>query len=202
MNIGIVGTGLIGGNLARLFTQAGHSVLLSFSRSPSNLAGLAAQIGANAHVGTPAEAVQFGEVVVLSAHFAAMDIAIAQMENVKGKIVIDTSNAFDILLPPGISAAKEVLRRLPGVRLVKAFNTLMYSDLLDKSYHQPLYAMPYSGDDEAANKTVAGLITSIGYAPIYTGDLSHVALQEMGGPLYGKPLAADEAQFIVNQALA
>jgi 8-hydroxy-5-deazaflavin:NADPH oxidoreductase len=133
MNIGIVGAGLIGSSLARLCARAGHSVLLSFSRSTDKLNALAAEIGPLVQVGTPAEAVQFGEIVVLSVHFEAMDTAIAQMGDMTGKVIVDTNNPFDIKLPAGMTAAQEVLRRLPHVRLVKAFNTLYYVELVSKS---------------------------------------------------------------------
>jgi len=191
---------MIGGNLARLFAQAGHHVLLSFARSAGKLDALAAEIGPNARVGTPADAVQFGEVVVLSVHFTAMDTAIAQMGDATGKILVDTNNAYEINLPAGMTAADEVLRRIPGVRLVKAFNTLVYSDLLSKSHHQPPYALPFAGDDEEANEQVASLIFQIGFTPLQTGSLAQVAWQEVGGPLYGQALTPEQARSLVAEA--
>src|SRR5207245_2468633 len=61
--IGIIGSGHIGGNLARLFSAAGHDVLVSFSTDPAKLAGLAADTGATA--GTPAQAAAAGVAVEL-----------------------------------------------------------------------------------------------------------------------------------------
>lgn len=200
MNIGIVGTGLIGGTLARQFAQAGHLVFVSFSRSPEKLAALTAQTGPNVRAGTPAEAVAFGDVVVLSVHFAVMDEAIEQMGDVGDKVLIDTNNPFDIDLPPGTTAAQEVLRRLPGVRLVKAFNTLMYSELMSKSHHPPHYALPYAGNDATANEQTATLILAIGFEPVLTGSLLRVGLQEPGGPLYGQALTPEQARAILEQA--
>ncbi|HMA26305.1 MAG TPA: NAD(P)-binding domain-containing protein, partial [Solirubrobacterales bacterium] len=66
MRIGIVGAGRIGGNCATQLAKGGHQVKLSFSRDPSKLEALSAEIGDAASVGTPAEAAGFGEVVVLS----------------------------------------------------------------------------------------------------------------------------------------
>jgi predicted dinucleotide-binding enzyme len=74
--IGIIGSGHIGGNLARLFTAAGHDVLVSFSTDPAKLAELAAGTGATA--GTPAQAAAHGEVVVLSVPWGVLDEAIEQ----------------------------------------------------------------------------------------------------------------------------
>ena len=90
--IGIIGSGHIGGNLARLFTAAGHDVLVSFSTDPAKLAGLAADTGAAA--GTPAQAVAHGEVVVLSVPWRVVDEAIEQAGGpgaLDGRTVIDTT---------------------------------------------------------------------------------------------------------------
>lgn len=103
MKIGIVGVGNIGGAVAKIFAKAGHSVILSWSRNPEKLQQLAAELSQyqSAEVGTPAEAVQKADVVVLSAKFAIMDDMRSQMGDVTGKIIIDTNNQYDIVLPEG-----------------------------------------------------------------------------------------------------
>ena len=65
MKIGIIGTGEIGGALARHWGAAGHELLIS-SRHPEELRALAREIGPNARVGTPREAAAFGDVVLVS----------------------------------------------------------------------------------------------------------------------------------------
>jgi len=70
VKIVIIGTGRIGGGLARQLAGAGHELKLSFSRDPGKLSGLARELGAGASVGTPAEAVDFGEVIVISVPWA------------------------------------------------------------------------------------------------------------------------------------
>lgn len=64
VSIGIIGAGNIGGTLARLWTRAGHRVMLS-SRHPNRLRGLAAELGPLASVGTPAETAAFGDAVLV-----------------------------------------------------------------------------------------------------------------------------------------
>jgi predicted dinucleotide-binding enzyme len=64
--IGVIGSGNIGGGIARQFAPAGHELKLSFSRDVKALERLADELGGAASAGTPAEAVTFGEVVVLS----------------------------------------------------------------------------------------------------------------------------------------
>ena len=70
MKIGIIGTGDIGGALARHWARAGHQLLIS-SRHPEQLQDFAKELGANVKVGTPREAAAFGNVVLVSVPFHA-----------------------------------------------------------------------------------------------------------------------------------
>ena len=65
LRIGIIGTGRIGGALARHWVAAGHEVFMS-SRHPEELEPLAAELGPRAHVGMPCEAAAFGPIVLVS----------------------------------------------------------------------------------------------------------------------------------------
>src|SRR3954468_24345890 len=93
MKIGIIGAGHIGGNCATQFAKGGHEVKLS-GRDPSKLEPLAAQIGDAASVGTPAEAAEFGEVVVFAIPWDGWDDAVGSAGSLDGKIVIDTTNEY------------------------------------------------------------------------------------------------------------
>ncbi|MBX9779377.1 MAG: NAD(P)-binding domain-containing protein [Chitinophagaceae bacterium] len=199
MNIGIVGTGLVGGTLARQLARAGHKVFISFSKTPGKLKAIVDEMGVNVVETTPEEAVSFSEVIILSVHFLSMNDAIRQMGDTKGKILIDTSNQYDIKLPAGVTAASEVIKRLPEIKLVKAFNTHRYSDLLLKAFHDPLFIMPYSGDNAEAIGKTAAIINSIGFEAFYVGTLKEVYKQEMHGVLYGKNITSAEAIELLNQ---
>src|SRR5579875_1920867 len=128
MRIGIVGAGNIGSNVARLWANAGHQVMLSFSRDPQSLESVATDIGDQASAGNPRQAVEFGDVVLLSVPWPVIDEALAQMGSLVQKIVIDTTNQFGPggvqQLPNGMSAAEYNARRMPGAQLVKSYNTL------------------------------------------------------------------------------
>src|SRR6266480_3392465 len=108
MKVGFIGAGNIGGGMARLFARAGHEVLLSFSRDRGSLERLAAEIGPQATVGTPREAARFGEVVVLSVPWSAIDLALEQAGPLEGKVMIYTCNQFGRganKIPRGTTAA-------------------------------------------------------------------------------------------------
>ncbi len=93
MKIGIVGSGNIGGTLARLFMQAGHEVALSNSRGPASLQAFVQELGPKAHAMTVEEAAKFGEVVVVAIPFRNVE-GLPAPEWVKGKIVVDAMNPY------------------------------------------------------------------------------------------------------------
>src|SRR5262245_9259015 len=94
MRIGIVGAGRIGSGIARQMAGASHQLVVSFSRDPATLDGLARQLGPSASAGTPAEAARFGEAVVISVPWSMLPVALEQAGSLAGKIVIDTTNQF------------------------------------------------------------------------------------------------------------
>jgi hypothetical protein len=92
MRIGIIGAGNIGGNVARQAARAGHSLTLSFARDQRALQRLADEL--QAAVGSPADAVDFGEIVVVAVPWSALPEAIAAASDFRQKIVVDTTNQF------------------------------------------------------------------------------------------------------------
>jgi predicted dinucleotide-binding enzyme len=209
MKIGIIGAGRIGGNAASLFAKAGHEVLLSYSRDRGNLEQAATAIGAHASVGTPAEAVEFGEVVMFSVPWARIDEVLEDLGDLDGKIVIDTTNQFgpDGLeeLPDGKTAAQLNAERMPGARLVKAFNTLTagFQGSAAGRKGDERAAMFFCGDDDEAKETVKKLIREIGFAPIDVGGLADASVMEAPrreGAVYGEEFSKPEALEFLEKA--
>jgi predicted dinucleotide-binding enzyme len=208
MKIGIIGAGHIGGNAGRLFAQAGHDVLFSFSRDPRSLADLAAATGPRATHGTPGEAVKFGEVVMLSVPWGVIDEALAQAGSLAGKIVIDTTNQFGsqgvAKLPGGSSAAEYNQRRMPGAKLVKAYNTLTSGFQASAAGRTGAdrVVLFYAGEDPDAKATVAALIDDSGFAPVDLGGWNTVHYMEAPrrpGAVYGEEYHLADAQAFVAQ---
>ena len=208
MKIGVIGAGRIGGNAARLFAAAGHDVLLSFSRDPGRLDEQAAAIGARAAAGSARDAVQFGDVVMLSVPWSAIPEALDQAGPLDGKIVIDTTNQFGRggaqPLPGGVTAAQYNQRRLPGARLVKSFNTLTSGFQASQAGRTPpenRIVLFLSGDDERAKDVVAGLIEDAGFAPADLGSLADAAPMEAPrrpGSVYGEEYRPADARAVVE----
>jgi 8-hydroxy-5-deazaflavin:NADPH oxidoreductase len=209
MKIGIVGAGRIGGNCATQFAKGGHKVKLSFSRDPGKLESLAAAIGERASVGTPSEATEFGEVVVLSVPWDLLDAALAQAGSLEGKIVIDTTNQYgsESLPAQGETAAHHNAARMPGARYTKSFNTLtsaFQAGVADRPESERVVQW-ICGDDPAAKEVVMGLIADAGYAPMDVGGTAGCEVMEMPrreGAVYGEEYRVPEAEQVVKAVTA
>jgi predicted dinucleotide-binding enzyme len=208
MKIGIIGAGNIGATLARHFAKAGHQVGLSNSRGPSSLAAVAKSIGPNACAMTVAEAARFGEVVLLAVPWRTPD-ALPPPDSVAGKIVIDAMNPYsaegEVMDIGHRNSSEEVARRLPGARLVKAFNTMYYHTLATEA--RPSGAdrlvLFVAGDDADAKAVVSRLIEQIGFASVDTGSLREGGRkQQPGSPIYNKPMTVPEARRALQDTTA
>jgi 8-hydroxy-5-deazaflavin:NADPH oxidoreductase len=209
MRIGIVGAGRIGGNCARRFAKGGHNVKLSFSRDRKRLEALAAEIGDRASVGTPQEAAEFGEVVVVAVMWDSIDEALTQAGSLEGKTVIDTSNQFGSLSLPigGETAAQHNAARMPGARYTKSFNTLtsgFQAEVAGRPDDQRVVQW-ICGDDAAAKRIVAGLIADAGYVPVDVGTNAEATVMEMprrSGAVYGEEYRLPDAEKVVEAVRA
>jgi 8-hydroxy-5-deazaflavin:NADPH oxidoreductase len=206
MRIGIIGSGHIGGTLAKLFGRAGHEVVISNSRAPASLTALVADIGSQARAAAPAEAAAFGEVVVLAIPYGKYQtLPAAQL---KGKVVIDAMNYYsqrDGEIDFGdLTSTELVARHAPDGRFVKAFNTMYFETLASKGNPalslQGRLAIFVSGDDPGAKAVVEQLIREIGFAPVDLGSLRDGRSQQPGASIYNRPLTLTEARKLLEIA--
>jgi predicted dinucleotide-binding enzyme len=206
MRIGIVGAGHIGGTLARLFGDAGHEVAISNSRGPETLAALVEDLGGQAQAMMAADAMRFGEVVVVSVPFGRYREL--PTEGVTGKIVIDTTNYYPrrdghfAELDSARTTSSELLQRhLGGARVVKAFNAINWMRLRDDGRpagDRERLGIPISSDDEEAKRTAAELIDQIGFDPVDAGGLAEGGRKhQTGAPAFtrGVPTAELRARL-------
>jgi 8-hydroxy-5-deazaflavin:NADPH oxidoreductase len=205
MRIGVIGAGRIGGNCARQAVKAGHEVKLSFARDPEKLAQLASELGDRASSGTVADAVAFGEVVILSVPWEAIPQALGEAGELAGKVVIDTTNQFGAgpKPEPGQTAASFNSQRMPGARYVKSFNTLtagFQAEAADRNGPDRVVQW-MCGDDPQAKELVAGLIESMGYVAVDLGDTRTCEVMEAPrrpGAVYGEEYRAADAESVLE----
>jgi len=195
-----VGAGRIGGGAARMFARAGHELLVSGGRNPSEFAELANEIGGRS--GTTREAVDFGEVFVFSVPWRVIDDVLPSLGPLDGKIVIDTTNQFGsggVEDLGGRTAAQVNAARMPGARYTKSFNTLTSAFQEEASQRTGVdrVALFVCGDDTEAKKLVSGLIADAGFVPVDVGGTADAAPMEAprrDGALYGEEYREPEAR--------
>ena len=205
MKIGIIGTGDIGGALARHWGAAGHELLIS-SRHPEQLRDLAKQIGPNVKVGTPREAAAFGEVVMLAVPYGALpQVGSDFAAELKGKVVLDAGNPYPSR--DGDMAVRDrqrgtgvaVKEYLPGVRLVRAFNAINAGPLAREAFRKPeRIGIPLAADDPAAMKIAVQLVTDAGFDPVPVGNLARAREFDYGTPVYVRGMTATELRKALN----
>lgn len=198
--IGLIGSGRIGSQLARLAVERGHAVVLSNSRGPETLVDLVEELGDGASAGTPTEAAEAGDLVVVTVPLHA--IGSVPVEPLAGKVVIDTTNYYAqrdghvAELDDASATSAELLQRhLPASRVVKAFNHITAPDLTTHGQGAGTpgrRALAVAGDDAAARATVAALIDSFGYDVVEIDSLAESWRIEPGTPGYGSRRTAEE----------
>lgn len=199
MRIGIIGAGNIGGTIGGLWVKAGHEVMLS-SRHPEELKGLVEGLGSKARAGTPAEAIAFGDAVLIAVPYKAYpQLAQDYAGAWKGKVVIDAGNAtqardgdvYREVQASGIAAVSA--KYLNAARVVRAFNAANYK-LFTRNAHREggRMAVPIAGDDAQALATVSKLVSDAGFDPVVVGALAKADTFAMGSPGFGLELTAPD----------
>jgi predicted dinucleotide-binding enzyme len=193
--VGFIGSGMIGGTVARLSVAAGHHVVLSNSRGPETLKDLVEELGPLATAATAGEAAGAGDLVVVSIPVKAYPSVPAGP--LAGRPVLDTGNYYPqrdgqfAELDDGSLTSSGLLQRdLPQTWVVKVFNNIYYKHL--RSLARPSgaadrSALPIAGDDVAAKAAVTAFLDSIGYDAVDAGPVAESWRQEPGTPAYGAP---------------
>ena len=204
MRIGLIGAGAMGGPIGLLWAEAGHQILFS-SRNPDQLMDLVRSAAPRASAGYPDAAAFFGEVVLL----AVPPVAIPQIGEdfghlMQGKVVIDISNPrldregpiTEEWLAMGTGLA--MAQYLPGVRLVKAFNTLGARMFQNPMRDGERIGVPIAGDDEEAVAIVADLVRDAGLDPVIIGPLARASQFDRGSPVWVTGMSAREIRGALN----
>jgi 8-hydroxy-5-deazaflavin:NADPH oxidoreductase len=208
MRLAIVGAGRIGGNAARLWSRAGHDVLICFSRHPDQLAARAAQLGEHVAAASTAHAVEHADVVMLAVPWDAIDQALEEVGPLAGKVVVDATNQFGAGRRPadGQTAAEFNSARMPGARYVRGFNTLTSGFQAEASNRagDERAVLFICGDYPAAKDIVARLIEDAGFAAVDLGPTAHARAMEAPrrpGSVYGEEYRLPEARAAAEAVL-
>ena len=201
MKIGLIGAGMVGGTLAHLLAPLGHEVAVSNRRGPESLQPMLGELGPTAYAMTVEEAARWADVVVLAVPWRSPE-ALPSPEAVEGKVVVDAMNPYraggGTYELGDSSSSEETRKRLPGARLVKAFNTIYFRHLATEGRtdlpEDDRRAVFVASDDAGAKATVSALIRQLGFAAVDAGTLHDGVHLEPGSPVYNQQLSAHEAR--------
>ena len=183
MNIGILGSGVVGQVLGSGCAQHGHTVMMGTRKPQSDEVRkwLAKTPGASA--GSFAEAARFGDLLflVVLGRIVEEVIHLAGPENFAGKTVIDATNPLaegppvDGVLPfftgPNESLGEKIQERLPEARVVKAFNSVGSANMINPRYDQGPPTMFLCGNHAAGKAEASKLIRQFGWEPFDCGGI-------------------------------
>ncbi|PPJ61433.1 NADPH-dependent F420 reductase [Cuspidothrix issatschenkoi] len=186
MKIAVIGAGNVGSRLAKLFILAGHEITIG-SREQEKAIAIAAQLGETVKGAKYADAVASADVIIVTTPWAnntTLDV-VQELGDLTGKIVIDCTNplAPDYMsntLGYTTSSAEEIAKLIPGVPVVKAFNTI-FAEVMEpgKQIFDGQKATGfYCGDDAAAKAIAAKLIEDAGFEPVDAGVLQNARYLE------------------------
>lgn len=203
MTIGIIGSGALGSNFARILAKNGIAATIANSRGPSSLASLVEELGSSIKAGTVEEAAS-ADIVLVAVRWVDAEKVLRNLPAWNGRIVIDGTNPVEFFDPAtspdandpsnplaayGIKAvdlgskhSSQIIQQLvPGARVVKAFNHNDVNVLKEPEVAGGKRVLFYSGDDTAAKAEVRGLMEATGFFPVDLGTL------DVGGPLASLP---------------
>lgn len=180
MKIAIIGAKTIGSTLGRKWAQAQHQLMFGVrDTSKPETQALATEL--NAKLGTAAQAIEFGEVVVFAIPGKAMAQTIEQnAAALAGKTIIDTANNMGAST---LNSAAEFAKHVPSAKVYRAFNSLGWENFANPMLGGLQADLFYCGaPQDRAN--VEQLISHVGLRPVYVGGLEQVALVDMLGGLW------------------
>lgn len=207
MRIGIIGAGMIGETMAKLWVDAGHEVRLA-SRHPEALKPVVERLGKNASAGTAADAAKFGEVVMLTVPLNAIP-GLAQDigPSLAGKVVLDTGNAYEQRDGQTAREARQhplgsagwAAAMFPLANWVKAFNTVYFKVLLSEAHREgDRVGIPLASDHKEALEIATGLVRDAGFDPVIVGPLARGKEFEPNTKVYNTGMSGNDLRKILG----
>ncbi len=196
MNIGVLGTGIVGQTLAAKLSDLGHTVLIGTRNVSATLAQKNPGMYGNPpfsawqsqhpkiKVGTFAEAAAHGDLLLnCTAGIGSVDaLRSAGEKNLDGKTLIDISNPLDFSkgMPPSLtvsntdSLAEVIQRTFPRLKVVKSLNTMNCYVMANPSLVPGDHNVFMSGNDNEAKSKVKAILKSFGWKENNVIDLGDI----------------------------
>jgi 8-hydroxy-5-deazaflavin:NADPH oxidoreductase len=189
MSIGIIGSGALGSNLARILAKNGIAATIANSRGPESLADFVAEVGSSIEAGTVGEAASADIVIDSTNPVEFLDPDSPDAKDPSNPLAAYGIKAVDL----GGKFSSEVFKQyVPGARVVRAFNHLVVTTLQEPKVSGGQRVLFYSGDDVDAKTQVRKIIDGTGFFPVDLGTL------EVGGPMASLPFGSLAAHNFIK----
>lgn len=181
MNIGILGSGNVGGTLGERWAKLGHNVVFG-SRDPDGLQDLVRRSGPTARADSFEAAVRASEIVVLALPWNAAQDVLESLD-LQEKIVLDCMNPLradlsGLEIGTTTSGGEQVVQWARGASVVKIFNTTGFNNMANPVYGGQPTSMFYCGGDARAKLAASKLAVDLGFDPIDAGPIENARLLE------------------------
>lgn len=191
--LGIIGSGMIGSQVARLAVAAGLDVVISSTRGPESLHDLITELEPLARAATTQELIASTEIIIAAIPLVAYKNISA--EALAGKIVVDTMNYYPErdgvmaeIHTDDIASSEHVQSHFHQSRVVKAINNMDWVRLLTRARPagaEDRNALPVASDE--AKVAVINLLDAQGYDAVDMGNLPDSWKSEPTMPAYVLP---------------
>lgn len=161
MNIAIIGTGNVGGTLAKSWSKNGHTILLGV-QSINNFKGKELLQNVKISAYSINEAVAMADVVLIAIPPTAVFDIIEKAGDLSGKVIIDATNAIRKKPEPYPTVYHCLIDKTKG-EVVKCFNSTGYENMQNPIYHNQPIDMFMAGDSENAKLVAKKLALEIGF---------------------------------------
>jgi len=175
MKVSVIGAGNMGSGFVKQLANAGHTVLVT-ARNSDKAAAVAKANGATA---VDAKTAATADLIVLATAYGDAVNALQSLGDISGKTVIDITNPLTadymgLTIGHSTSAAEEIAKAVPGIKIVKAFNTV-FAQVLAGGSKLP---SGEASDDAGAKETVTTVAADLGFKVIDAGSLKNARYLE------------------------
>ncbi len=140
---------------------------------------LAKDAGGHARAGTPREAAQDADALLVAVHWLRIDDVLHQAGDLSSKVMLTCSLPMDagntrLVIGHTISGAEELAKKVPKARVVCAFNTVpseVFFGVYAARRKADRPSLVYCGDDARSKEVAAVLIRDVGFEPVDAGPL-------------------------------
>jgi hypothetical protein len=205
--IGILGAGKVGIVLAQLAVRAGYNVIIAGSGSVEKISLTIEVLAPGATAMTAKDVTEEADIIILALPLSKY--LTIEKEGLKDKLVIDAMNywwevdGFRTDLTNPLQSSSELIQEfLPESHVVKAFNHMGYHDLLDEAVSKGTAgrkAIAVAGNEAPMVRIVEEIVDTLGFDPLYIGDLTQGQRLEPGSDAFG---ANEEMQQLKDMIAA